>query len=311
MPAGDPAGVPTCYRHRDRETYISCQRCGKPICPDCMRDAAVGFHCPDCIAEGRRTTRQARTAFGGLRTGDYGLVSKTLIGINAAVWLLILATGANSSPLVERLSLIPKGQCGDGQGRWVGGITTRAQCQAIGQGHAVHWVSGVATGAPWQMVTSLFTHVELFHIGFNMVALWFLGPQLEMVLGRVRFIALYLLSGLVGSVGVYWLSDQSTPTLGASGAIFGLMAALLVVARKAHADVSQLLVWIGINAALTFFASGISWQGHVGGFVGGLVLAGVLVYSPRENRTAWQAAGFAAVSVLVVLAFVVRTAALR
>jgi membrane associated rhomboid family serine protease len=277
-----------------------------------MRDAAVGFQCPDCIAEGRRTTRQARTAFGGLRTGNVGVVSKVLIGINAAVWVLIMITGASSSPWVERLSLIPRGQCGDGRGRWIPSITTEAQCRAVGTGHGVHWVAGVATGAPWQLFTSLFTHVEVFHIGFNMLALWILGPQLEMVLGRARFLLLYLISGLVGSAAVYWFSDQTTPTLGASGAIFGLMACLLVVALKAGADVSQLLIWIGINAAITFFAgANISWQGHVGGFLGGLALAAVLVYSPRERRTPWQAAGFSLVGVVVVLAVLLRTAALR
>jgi membrane associated rhomboid family serine protease len=311
-PAGEPAGVPTCYRHRDRETYIRCQRCGKPICPDCMHDAAVGFQCPDCVHEGRRTTRQARTTYGGLRSGSVGLVSKVLIGINAAVWALIMATGAASSVWVTRLALIPRGQCGDGSGGWVPGVSDAAQCQLVGgiRNLELHWYAGVATGAPWQLVTSMFTHVQVFHIGFNMLALWFLGPQLELVLGRARFLALYLLSGLAGSAAVYWLSDQNTPTLGASGAIFGLMGALLVIAHKQRADVSQLLVWIGINAALTFFGSGISWQGHVGGFVGGVVLAYVLAYAPRERRTTYQAAGFAGVAILVVVAFVLRTASL-
>lgn len=276
-----------------------------------MRDAAVGFHCPDCIAEGRRTTRQARTAYGGLRPGSTGLVSKVLIGINGAVWVLIVLTGWQNSPWVYRLSMIPRGTCvaTDHPGNIYPGLTSKTACQTLARGGDGSWV-GTAAGNWWQPLTSMFTHVELLHIGFNMLALWVLGPQLEHVLGRLRFTALYLLSGLVGSVAVYWLSPGDTPTLGASGAIFGLMAALLVVAYKARADVSQLMIWIGINAALTFFASGISWQGHVGGFVGGLVLAGVLAYSPRQNRTTWQVAGFAGVAILVALAFVLRTAAL-
>ena len=277
-----------------------------------MRDASVGFQCPECVAEGRRTTRQARTPYGGLRPGSFGLVSKILIGINVAVWVLIVATGSSASRWVTRLALIPKGQCGDGQGRWLPSIGSQTQCQVVNQvqNAGVHWYDGVATGAPWQLVTSLFTHIEPLHIGFNMLALWVLGPQLEAVLGRLRFTALYLLSGLVGSAAVLLLSDQSTPTLGASGAIFGLMAALLVIALKAKADVSQLMIWIGINAALTFFASGISWQGHVGGFLGGLALAAVLVYSPRKNRGTWQIAGFAGVAALVLLVCVVRATAL-
>jgi membrane associated rhomboid family serine protease len=186
-------------------------------------------------------------------------------------------------------------------------VRSGAICSATPDGS---WV-GVAAGDWWQPLTSMFTHVEVLHIGFNMLALWFLGPQLEMVLGRVRFLALYLMSGLVGSAAVYLLSPEYTPTLGASGAIFGLMAALLVIAHKQHADVSQLLIWIGINAGITFFAgANISWQGHVGGFVGGLALAGVLAYSPRERRTTWQVAGFAGVAILVALAFALRTAAL-
>jgi membrane associated rhomboid family serine protease len=273
-----------------------------------MRDAAVGFQCPDCVAEGRRTTRQARTPYGGIRPRTGGLVSKILIGINAAVWALILATGGGNSLWVFRLALIPRGLCAaeDHPGRYYPGATSGALCRTVPDGHFY----GLAAGDWWQPLTSMFTHVEVLHIGFNMLALWILGPQLELVLGRLRFLALYLLSGLVGSAAVYWLSDQATPTLGASGAIFGLMAALLVVARKARADVSQLMIWIGINAALTFFASGISWQGHVGGFVGGLVLAGILVYAPRRSRAAWQLAGFAGVAILVALAFALRTAAL-
>jgi len=268
-----------------------------------MRDASVGFQCPDCVAEGRRTTRQARTAYGGVRHATSGLVSKILIAINAAVWALIVATGGNSSVWVDRLSLRPKGVCAAGRQAF---DVSHAQCTAGGG----TWLPGVSDGAWWQPLTSMFTHTAPLHIGFNMLALWILGPQLEMVLGRARFLALYLISGLVGSAAVYWLSPEFTPTLGASGSIFGLMAALLVVALKQHADVSQLLVWIGINVALTFFGTGISWQGHLGGFFGGLVLAGILVYSPREHRTGWQVAGFAGVTVLALLAIALRTAAL-
>jgi membrane associated rhomboid family serine protease len=270
-----------------------------------MREASVGFQCPSCVAEGRRTTRQARTAYGGVRQspGGVGLVSKTLIAINAAVWALILATGGNASVWVDRLALRPKGACLTGRQAF---DVSHAQCTTA---HGT-WLPGVSDGAWWQPVTSMFTQVEILHIGFNMLALWILGPQLELVLGRARFLSLYLLSGLVGSAAVYVLSPEFTPTLGASGAIFGLMAALLVIALKQRADVSQLMVWIGINVALTFFSTGISWQGHLGGFFGGLALAGVLVYAPRQRRTTWQVAGFAGVALLVAVTFALRTAAL-
>jgi membrane associated rhomboid family serine protease len=273
-----------------------------------MNDASVGFQCPSCVAEGRRTTRQARAPYGGARPKQYGVVSKTLIGINAAVWVLIVLTGWHTSALIEKLALTPRGQCSLGDGRYYPGISDAGVCATR---PGTTWIEGVATGAPWQLVTSMFTHVEVWHIGFNMLALWVLGPQLELMLGWVRFLGLYLLSGLVGSAVVYWLSDPTSSTLGASGAIFGLMGALLVLALKLKSDVSQLLMWIGISFAITVVGRGaISWQGHVGGFLGGVVLAAVLVYAPRDRRTLWQGAGFAAVGVLVVLAVVARTAAL-
>jgi membrane associated rhomboid family serine protease len=271
-----------------------------------MRDAAVGFQCPSCIAEGKKQTRSGRTPYGGLRPSRQGVVSMTLIGINVAVWLLIMATGAAQSRWVERLSLIPDGQCSAGRGGYYPGITDATLCNGVGG----NWFDGVATGAPWQLLTSMFTHVEILHIGFNMVALWILGPQLEMVLGRVRYLSLYLLSGLVGSALVYWFAGTTSATLGASGAIFGLMGALLVLALKVRADVNQLLMWIGLNFAFTLFGSGISWQGHLGGFLGGAALAAILAYAPRQRRTAWQAAGFGAVALLVVIALLARTAAL-
>jgi membrane associated rhomboid family serine protease len=273
-----------------------------------MRDAAVGFQCPSCVAEGRKDTRSERTPYGGTRPRRYGAVSRVLIAVNAAVWGLVLVTGWQSSAWINRLALIPRGACTLGHGRYYPRITDAGVCATR---PGTTWVHGVATGDAWQLVTAMFTHVEVWHIGFNMLALWVLGPQLELMLGWVRFLGLYLLSGLVGSVAVYWLSDPASPTLGASGAIFGLMGALLVLALKVKADVNQLLMWIGINFAITFFARGyISWQGHLGGFLGGVVLAWLLAYAPRERRTAWQGVGFAAVALLVVLAVVVRTAAL-
>jgi membrane associated rhomboid family serine protease len=272
-----------------------------------MRDASVGFQCPSCVAEGRKETRSARGPYGGSRPQRYGLVSRILIAINAGVWVLIVATGWHSSSLVDRLALTPSGQCSLGNGRYFPTITDASTC-ATTRGS---WIEGVATGAPWQLLTSVFTHVDVWHIGFNMLALWVLGPQLEMMLGWVRFLGLYLLSGLVGSAAVYWLSGPTTQTLGASGAIFGLMGALLIVALKLKSDVSQLLMWIGINFAITVVGRGaISWQGHLGGFLGGIALAWLIVHAPRERRTAWQGAGFGAVALLVVIAVVSRTVAL-
>ncbi|HSE09900.1 MAG TPA: rhomboid family intramembrane serine protease [Nocardioidaceae bacterium] len=294
--------APYCYRHPDRETHISCQRCGRPICPDCMNQAAVGFQCPSCVQEGRKSTRSGRLAYGGKPSGDPTLTSKVLIAANAAVWLLITATGGGTSVWIERLALFPVGQCWFGP-RLPPGVSEE-QCLASGG----DWIEGVASGAWWQLGTSMFTHVELLHIGFNMLALWFLGPQLEAALGRLRFLAIYLISGLTGSAFVYWLTPEFTPTVGASGAIFGLMGALLVVAFKIRADYSQILLWLGLNVMITIFGRGlISWQGHLGGLVGGVLLALVMVYSPRSRRPVWQAIGVTLVAVAFLVAVTTRT----
>jgi membrane associated rhomboid family serine protease len=274
-----------------------------------MRPAAVGFQCPECVAEGARSTRAGRTAYGGKRSSNPALTSQVLIALNAAVFVLILATGGTASALFEWFALTPVGRCTvEGASRFLPQATEQV-CAAAGPN--LVWVSGVADGAYWQLVTSAFTHVEIWHIGFNMVALWFLGPQLEAVLGRGRFLAVYLLSALSGSALVYWLSPVSTPTIGASGALFGLMGALLVVAVKVGGNVSQLLMWIGLNFVITVLGRGfISWQGHLGGFLGGLVIAALFVYAPRSNRSRWQIGGAAAFAVLLAVAILSRTAAL-
>jgi membrane associated rhomboid family serine protease len=271
---------------------VRCQRCGRNICGDCMRQASVGFQCPECVAEGARTTRQARTAYGGRRPGRPGVVTLGLIGLNVLVFLMISATGGGDGWLLPNLALIPVGAV-----YLVDGQPTL--------------VEGISDGAVWQLLTAMFTHVQLWHIGFNMLALYILGPQLELLLGRLRFAALYLFSGLVGSAVVYWLAAPFSVTVGASGAIFGLMAALLIVAIRVRGDVQGLLTLVAINVAITIFgASFISWQGHLGGFVGGLLLAAALVYAPKRGRSLWQAAGVGLVALLVVGVVVARTLAL-
>jgi membrane associated rhomboid family serine protease len=264
-----------------------------------MRSAAVGFHCPDCVKEGAKSTRSGRTAYGGQRSGNAALTSQILVGINVAVWVLIVSTGGSKSDWFNRLALLP-----------------RTVTYGLKDGSSLH-IRGVGDsvfgegGAYWQLVTSMFTHIELWHIGFNMLALWVLGPQLELALGRARFLALYLLSGLAGSVCVYWLSNEFSQTLGASGAIFGLMGALLVIAVKVGGDVRGLVGWIGVNFAITFiFASYISWQGHLGGFVGGVVIGAALAYAPKKNRSLFQVLALTAFAVLILVAVVARTAML-
>ena len=303
-PQTPETGVPTCYRHPGRESHIRCQRCDRPICPDCMRDAAVGFQCPDCVAQGRKTTRSGRTAYGGLRPTNAGITSFVLIGVNVAVWFAVLATGGEGGTLYNWLGLRPTGLC-----QAPGGFFTVSR--AVCEGRGATWLPGVADGAYWQLITSAFTHAQPWHIAFNMLALYVLGPQLELAIGRARFLALYLLSALTGSALVYWFSGEFTITVGASGAIFGLMGALLVVVHKIGGDYRTVLTWIAINFAFTFLFAGISWQGHLGGFLGGAAVAGVLVYAPRgPRRTPVQVSGMAAIGVLTVVAIVLRSLAL-
>jgi membrane associated rhomboid family serine protease len=289
-PHGGPvAAAPVCYRHPDRETWIRCQRCERPICPDCMNSAAVGFQCPSCIKEGARTVRSPRAPYGGSPSANPALTSIGLIVLNIAVWLSIRADDG----LIDKLALLPQ---------------SAVRVDPDGSRHVIEGVSG---GAYWQLATSVFSHVEVLHIAFNMLALYFLGPQLEAILGRARFLAIYLLSGLAGSTAVMWLSHSNGQTLGASGAIFGLMGALLVVGLKLRANVQQLLFWIGINVVFTVSASSyISWQGHLGGLVGGALLAALVVYAPRQRRAAFQWTGLAAFALVCVVLVAARAAAL-
>ncbi|WP_107766208.1 rhomboid family intramembrane serine protease [Nocardioides terrigena] len=304
-PSGDPAaGVPTCYRHAGRETWIRCQRCERPICPDCMRDAAVGFQCPSCIAEGARTTRSIQAPYGGARSANPALTSLVLIVINVVVWLAIQVTGRSSSVLVDRLGLRPNGACAPGD-QFLYAIE-RGACDAVGG----QFLVGVSDGAWWQLVTSQFTHVQLWHIAGNMLALYVLGPQLEAVFGRVRFLAIYLLSGLAGSVTVLWLSPELGLTVGASGAIYGLFGALGVVAHKVGGDLRSLFALLAINIFITFAVPNISWQGHLGGLVGGALIAALLVYAPRERRALVQWTGMALLTVSLLALTTVRTLAL-
>lgn len=262
-----------------------------------MIPAAVGFQCPECVAEGARTTRQNQGPYGGERSKNPALTSIVIIALNALVWLAVTLTGGASSWLALWLPLRPLGDCflASDPTRYLPDATPLTCAAQPG----LTWVPGVADGAIWQLLTSAFTHIDILHIGFNMLALWFLGPQLERVIGRARFLALYLLSALAGSAAVLWLTDPGTSTLGASGAVFGLMGALLVLVIKVRGNVQSILMWLGINVVYTFLGAGISWQGHLGGLVGGAAIAAILAYAPRDNRARVQAVGIAGLGVLI------------
>ncbi|HYJ68064.1 MAG TPA: rhomboid family intramembrane serine protease [Nocardioidaceae bacterium] len=286
--APDAPAVPHCYRHPDRETWISCQRCGRPICPDCMHSASVGFQCPECIREGRKTTRAPRTLGGGLLPSRSGIVTKILIGLNVLGYIAVLATQTDVdgwSQVEDKGVLLPVG-------------TTFSDV-----GH----VGGVADGEYWRLLTAAFLHASILHILFNMYALAVFGPMLEQALGYVRFLALYLTTAIASSVTVYWLSPEHQVTVGASGAIFGLFGASFAVLRKRGLDLSPLFMLLAINLFITFAVPNISWQGHIGGLVCGLVLGGVVAYAPREHRNLVQGVAFGVVWLALIVLIVART----
>jgi membrane associated rhomboid family serine protease len=223
-----------------------------------MRDAAVGHQCVECVEAGAKTIREPRTQFGGRQPSATPVVTYSLIAINVAAFIVQMASGG----LEKQLTL---------------------------------WPPGVADGEFYRLVTSAFLHYGATHLLLNMWALYVVGPPLEMWLGRLRFGALYALSGLGGSVLVYLLSPLNTATAGASGAVFGLFGATFVVARRLTLDVRWVAAVIVVNLVFTFVAPAvssqrISWQGHVGGLVTGALVAAAYVYPPRERRNLIQAA---------------------
>ena len=272
--------VPTCFRHPERETYIRCQRCERHICPDCQRQAAVGFQCVECVREGARTVPAARTRFGGVVRGDGAVVTKVLLGLNVLVFLLTLLVG----PAIEQWLMLV------GRSSFFTDLSGE--------------LPGVSGGGYWRLVTAAFLHVEVWHLVINMISLWFLGPALERILGRLRFVGLYLVAALAGSAVAYAFTSPDTPIVGASGAIFGLFGATVVLARRMRADMSWFAGILIMNIVINvLFRSFLSWQGHLGGFVAGLAIGAVLAYAPRDRRALFQATGFAVV-VLVCIALI-------
>jgi len=291
-----------CYRHPKVATQIRCRRCGRPICGQCMIQAPVGFQCPECVKSFARQTRVSEGPYGGAPPANPWLTSIVIVAINAAVFLLIFATGGSGSAWSGRLGLIPKGLClVDGTGSFYPGLSTPETCQRVG---GTLWRAGVAAGAWWQVVTSVFVHVALMHIAVNCLSLIFIGPPVERIIGRARFVALYVVSGLVGSVAVMWLAPAESLSYGGSGALFGLMGALLVLAWQRRFDIRSILFWIGLNIVFTFIGPNISWQAHLGGLAGGVAITAILVWMPggrHRGRNQWLAlAGLVVVSVAVI-----------
>jgi membrane associated rhomboid family serine protease len=261
----------TCYRHPSRETGVSCSSCGRPICPDCMTPTPVGMRCPECSRQRTKVMRMREMV-------KVPEVTYALIAINVIAYLaegrLTGGSGAGAGSVYVKGALLGSG-------------TERG---LIGQ--------GVAYGQWWRTITGGFLHANLLHIAFNMYLLYVLGQILEPALGRVRFAVLYFVSLLTGSLVALAVSPHDL-TVGASGAVFGLMGAVLLEARARQ--IPQLQNWVAglivLNLALSFTISGISWGGHVGGLIGGALSTLVLQLGERHRQRALALAGCVAIGV--------------
>ncbi len=269
-PYGQTGGAeqpPVCPRHPDRISYVRCQRCDRPVCPECQRPAPVGVQCVDCVARAQAALPTQRTVFGGRARGGRPVVTMTLIA------LCVLAYGAQ---------------------RLVPGLSAPA-----------YFMPALAELEPHRFLTSAFLHGGFLHLAVNMYALWIVGSVLEPALGRWRFTALYLVSAVGGSVGVLLLAspyelDWVTPVVGASGAVFGLFGGIALALRRLGRDTTQILVLIAINTVLGFVIPNVAWQAHLGGLVTGIALSAAYVYAPRRRSAVVSAAATGVVAVVLV-----------
>lgn len=251
---------PGCYRHPDRSTGLRCTRCERPACPDCLREASVGYHCVDCVSQGQKGMRRQRT-IAGAQLSNKPIVVPALIVANVLVFLATaIQAGSGTqnflSVLFRELSLSPLGIIG---GQW------------------------------WGLVTSGFLHIGLAHLAMNMIALWVIGRDLELLLGRIRFASVYGLSLLGGSTAVFLFGELQAPVAGASGAVYGLMGGIAVAAFRLKVSLRPVLIVIAINIFLTLSIPGLSLLGHFGGLIAGALATAALVYAPRTRQVAWQA----------------------
>lgn len=263
-----------CYRHPDRQSFVLCQRCGRTICAECQTPAAVGVHCPECMRESRQSAPRTKpalvTSVRRLAQPGAPIVTYTIMALCVIVFAAEAVTGqlvGSGSPIVSALLYYPP----------------------------------YTSIEPWRMLTSLFVHGSILHILFNMYSLFILGPELERLVGRWRFVALFLLSGLGGSVAVL-LSSPASPVIGASGAIFGLFGAYFVIARHLGGNSRQLIIVIVINLVIGFIVPNIAWQAHVGGLLIGALVAFVLVRTRDRQKRGIQLPLLAGVLALLIAA---------
>ena len=256
---------PTCYRHPQTVSYVSCHRCGRPICPECQVSAPVGVQCVECVAQANRSLPQQKTEFGGRLRAGAPVITYAVIALNVLVYAL----------------------------QWIIPGFTKSLVLA----------PAIAAYEPWRLITSAFAHSmgSFLHLAMNMYGIYIFGTLLEPKLGRLRFAWLYLISAIGGSLGILLLSAPLSATLGASGALAGLFLATFVVYRSNKQALRQMGIILVLNIVLGFVVSGISWQGHLGGAVLGILAACCIVLIPKSNpqRARTQILLLAVLSVLL------------
>ena len=270
-----PGETPVCYRHPGRETYVRCGRCERYICPDDMISASVGFQCPECVHAGNKNVREPRTRAGATIRQNPGTVTLAIIVVNVLIFFAV----QGSDELLEQLVLRPYSVDGD----------------------------GVAQGGWHRLITAAFLHKEPLHIAMNMLLLYLVGRPLEAMLGRARFIATYLICALGGSTASFLFMSPGSGSLGASGAVFGMVGALVVIDPQARANPSSTLINVGILLLPGFLFENIDWRGHVGGLITGALLGALFLYTPARNRPYWHVAGCVLLTVLLLVAVALRS----
>lgn len=274
MPPDGPIGAqpetPACARHSDRPTRLRCTRCDRPACPDCLREAAVGLQCVDCVNEGRRSVRTARTLVGAEVSDGRPIVTLVLIALNVLAYVVtVVQSGSpmnnDRAGLFSATSMVPELTA---QGEW------------------------------WRVLTSGFMHFGLIHLALNMAVLYVVGQHVEQELGKLRFSVVYFLSLLGGSAAAFYFGTVCQELAGASGAVFGLMGALLILWKRQRRDISTIVVVVGINLVSNLFTNA-SLLGHLGGFVIGGLLTLAMLKAPAKNRNLYQIAAVVAAVVLL------------
>ncbi|WP_436525304.1 rhomboid family protein [Actinoplanes sp. HUAS TT8] len=294
-----PSTTPVCYRHPDTETLLSCSRCEKPICTKCMNDAVVGYQCPDCVKDGRRTQRRALNAFGGsLSAGHAAYAVRSIIAVNVAVMVVSVILGG------------PRAIAGAGGFFGLLGSGT----PVTDAGEVIGWASypdgsvhGIADGEWYRLITAMFLHYGVVHLLLNMSLLLQIGTYLESRFGPARFLAIYFLAGIGGNVACYLFQAPNQPSAGASTATFGLIIAIIILNRRLMLDTSSLVPLLITNLLFTFGIPQISKAGHLGGLAVGAAATAVLAYARVPHRTAKQVTGCVLLLVALIALSIWRT----